>query len=156
MSMETGARSSAAQPRRQVEGGQSQIVVVEIGEPQSPVNVSHLRKGKGKLFKDVERIVNDLITNGTIKFNVQPIVIVVHEHPFAMLPSLWTRDDDRSSASARLPDGELLPRADRLLNAEDHHVADPVKATLADIREAMSRVMQEARDAQQENDADLP
>jgi hypothetical protein len=39
------------------------------------------------------RIVNDLVKNGTVKSNAQPVVIVVREHPFAFLRSLWTRDD---------------------------------------------------------------
>jgi hypothetical protein len=95
MSMETGATSSTSQrgSREHDKAGQSQIVVVELGEPQSPENVSRLSKGKGKLLKHVERIVNDLVKNGTVKSNAQPVVIVVREHPFAFLRSLWTRDD---------------------------------------------------------------
>jgi hypothetical protein len=88
MSMETGATIPPPQRGR----SQSQMVVVEIGEPQSPESVSRLSKGKGKLFKDVERIVNDLIKDGTVKSNAQPVVIVVREHAFAFLRSLWTRD----------------------------------------------------------------
>jgi Arc/MetJ-type ribon-helix-helix transcriptional regulator len=72
---------------------------------------------------------------------------------------------ERLPYADRLPDGEPLPHADwlpdtdRLPDArliEDHDVADPVKATLANIREAMSRVMQDSRDAQQKLDADPP
>lgn len=90
MSMETGA-TIPPPPRGRP---QSQMVVVEIGEPQSPESVSSLSKGKGKLFKDVERIVNDLVKNGTVKSNAQPVVIVVREHAFAFLRSLWTTRGD--------------------------------------------------------------
>ena len=40
--------------REQDKAGKSQIVVVDLDEPQSPVAVKRLRKGKGKLFNHVE------------------------------------------------------------------------------------------------------
>ena len=61
--------------------GTSPIVVVELGAPQSAIAVRHLRKGKGKLFRHVERIISDLAADGTVKASAQPVVIVVHEIP---------------------------------------------------------------------------
>jgi hypothetical protein len=60
-------------------GGKSQIVIVDLEEAHSPAAVKRLRKGKGRLYRDVERIVEDLTTDGTVKSGSQPIVIVVRE-----------------------------------------------------------------------------
>ena len=40
---------------------------VDFDEPQSSVLVKRLRKGKGKLMTRVERIVSELVANGTVK-----------------------------------------------------------------------------------------
>ncbi len=67
--------------REQEKTSHTPIVVVDLDEPQSPLAVRRLRKGKGKLFGHVERIVKDLVEDGTIKANAQPLVIVVQEVP---------------------------------------------------------------------------
>jgi nitrate/nitrite transporter NarK len=59
----------------------SPIVIVELGEPQPAMAVRRMRKGKGKLFRHVERIISDLAADGTVKASAQPVVIVVHEIP---------------------------------------------------------------------------
>ena len=74
--------------------GKSQIVVVDLDEPQSPVSVKRLRKGKGKLFNHVERIVKDLVEDGTVKAGAQPIVIVVRELPAPPWAFFGHNDDD--------------------------------------------------------------
>jgi hypothetical protein len=54
------------------------------------VAVKRLRKGKGRLFKDVEQVVKDLTEEGTIKSGAQPVVIIVQEIPAPP----WAFDDD--------------------------------------------------------------
>jgi len=75
---------------RETEKAGKSLVVVDLGEAQSTGEVKRLRRGKGKLFHHVERIVSDLVEAGTVKANVQPVVIVVRE-----LPGAWPfRDID--------------------------------------------------------------
>jgi hypothetical protein len=62
----------------------NQIVVVDIEQLQSSLQVKRLRKGHGKLMNHVERIVNDLIEAGTVKSTAQPVVIVVREYPSSL------------------------------------------------------------------------
>ena len=93
--MATTATSTTEQreSREHDKGSKSHIVVVDLGEPQSSVAVKRLRKGKGKLFNNVEQIVKDLVEDGTVKSSAQPVVIVVRE-----IPSPWFfgggHDDD--------------------------------------------------------------
>ena len=79
-------------PETQRDGSKSQVVVVDLGEPQSSVAVKSLTKGKGKLFKHVDQIVKDLVAQGTVKSGAQPIVIVVREYPVP--PWFAGADDD--------------------------------------------------------------
>jgi hypothetical protein len=72
----------------------SNLVVVDLGEPQSSVAVRRLSKGKGKLFKHVDQIVKELAANGTIKSGAQPVVIVVREYPVPPWVSDPDDDDD--------------------------------------------------------------
>ncbi len=51
-----------------------------------------LRKGQGKLFTHVERIVGDLVEAGTVKSAAQPVVIVVREIPSPL--SFFEGEDD--------------------------------------------------------------
>jgi hypothetical protein len=66
------------------------MVIVELDEPQSPMAVKRLRKGKGRLFNNVDQIVKDLIEDGTVKANAQPVVIIVQTMPAPP----WAFDDD--------------------------------------------------------------
>jgi Family of unknown function (DUF6200) len=87
--MATPATSAPEQKESREHASKSQIVVVDLGEMQSSLAVKRLRKGKGKLFNNVEQIVKDLIEDGTVKSNAQPVVIVVREYP-----SPWVLSDD--------------------------------------------------------------
>jgi uncharacterized protein DUF6200 len=91
--MANPATSSGEQAREHEKAGKSQIVVVELGETQSSRDVKRLRKGQGKLFTHVERIVNDLVEAGTVKASAQPVVIVVREIP-SPLDFFESEDDD--------------------------------------------------------------
>jgi hypothetical protein len=91
--MANPATSSGEQAREHEKTGKSQIVVVELGEAQSSRDVKRLRKGQGKLFAHVERIVNDLAEAGTVKASAQPVVIVVREIP-SPLDFFESEDDD--------------------------------------------------------------
>jgi hypothetical protein len=66
------------------EAGQSKIVVVDLGAPQSPLRVDSLRQGDGTLIKRIEGIVDDLVQDGTLKSGAQTVVVVVRE--FAPFP----------------------------------------------------------------------
>jgi hypothetical protein len=68
----------------------SKLVVVELDEPQSTLAIKRMRKGKGRLLKHIDQIVEDLSADGTIKGNVQPLVIIVQEIPSPP----WLLDDD--------------------------------------------------------------
>ena len=90
--MATPATSTAEQreSKEHEKTSKSQIVIVDLDEPQSAQQVKRLRKGRGKLVTRVERIVSELVEAGTIKSSAQPVVIVVRE-----LPSMpWSFDDD--------------------------------------------------------------
>lgn len=81
-------------PETQRDGSKSQVVVVDLGEPQSSVAVQRLCKGKGKLFDHVDQIVKDLVAQGTVKSSAQPVVIVVREYPVPPWFSAGDDDDD--------------------------------------------------------------
>jgi hypothetical protein len=68
----------------------TKLVVVELDEPQSSLAVKRMRKGKGRLLKHIDQIVEDLTTDGTIKGNAQPVVIIVQEIPSPP----WMLDDE--------------------------------------------------------------
>ena len=87
----TAASTSEKQSRGTQSGGSSSVVVVDLGEPQSSVAVKRLTKGKGALYNKVDQIVKDLVADGTVKADAQPIVIVVREYP---VPPWFSGDDD--------------------------------------------------------------
>jgi hypothetical protein len=84
------APSGATEQREQKEATKLQTVIVDFDEPQPSVLVKRLRKGKGKLMTRVERIVGELVANGTVKSTAQPVVIVLREIP----APFWLADDD--------------------------------------------------------------
>jgi hypothetical protein len=86
------AATAASASETRDSGSKSQVVVVDLGEPQSSVAVRDLTKGKGKLFKHVDQIVKDLVSQGTVKSGAQPVVIVVREYPVP--PWFHGRDDN--------------------------------------------------------------
>ena len=91
--MANPATGSGEQAREHEKTSKSQIVVVELADPQSSRDVKRLRKGQGKLFTHVERIVSDLAEAGTVKASAQPVVIVVREIPSPM-DFFESEDDD--------------------------------------------------------------
>ena len=73
MSMETGATKTGATSTKESQAsrerdkmGQVQIVVVDLRKTQPTDQVNALRKGEGSLFMNVERIIEQLVTAGTI------------------------------------------------------------------------------------------
>lgn len=90
--METGTERAWDRDR----SGKSQIVVVDLGEPQASARVDRLRNGKGKLFNRVEKIVNDLVEAGTVKSGAPAVVVVVREFPFplSLLPRAFDEIDE--------------------------------------------------------------
>jgi hypothetical protein len=85
------ATTTASAPETHRDSSKSQVVVVDLGEPQSSAEVKKLSNGKGKLFKHVDQIVKDLVAEGTVKSGAQPIVIVVREYP---VPPWFSAGDD--------------------------------------------------------------
>ncbi len=80
--------------REQDKGSKPQIVIVDFGEGQSSQQVRRLRKGKGRLVNKVERIMADLVADGTVKSAAQPVVIVVRELPSPFWPFGDNDEDD--------------------------------------------------------------
>jgi hypothetical protein len=88
---------SAAEQREsrdQDKQSKSQIVIVDFGEAQSAQQIRRLRKGRGKLVNSIERIMSDLVADGTVKATAQPVVIVVREQAAPMWPFGGDDDDD--------------------------------------------------------------
>jgi hypothetical protein len=90
MASTTSSTSETREKEKGEHASASSIVVVDLGEPQSSSAVSRLCKGKGSLFTHVDKIVKDLVADGTVKANAQPVVIVVREYPTPP----WFMDDD--------------------------------------------------------------
>lgn len=80
--MDTTARTAPKEPsppHAASAHAPGKVVIVDIGERQSPEDVKSLRDGKGKLIDHVERIVADLVAAGTIAATAQPVVFVIRE-----------------------------------------------------------------------------
>jgi hypothetical protein len=92
MIMETSAPGSTEYRPARERDETGQIVVVDLGDPQLPERVSSLRKGEGKLINRIERIVDDLVEDGTLKSGAQTVVVVVHE--VAPFPFSGFADDE--------------------------------------------------------------
>jgi hypothetical protein len=60
-------------------------IVVDLGK-KAKKSVSKLRKGRGPLMEDVNQVINELKTNGTITGAAQPVVIIVTERDDSGLP----------------------------------------------------------------------
>jgi hypothetical protein len=90
--MATPAATTA--PEQREDKGKASIVVVDLDEAQPARLVKRLRKGRGKLMTKVERIVSDLVADGTVKATAQPVVIVVRETPAPFWEFGEDDDDD--------------------------------------------------------------
>ncbi len=93
MATAPASTTETKESRDQDKASASSIVIVELDEPQTTSAVRRLRKGKGKLFTNVEKILKDLSHDGTIKANAQPVVIVVQEIPEPFW-ARWTEDEE--------------------------------------------------------------
>jgi hypothetical protein len=72
----------------------SQIVVVDLGDTQSPLRVNSLRKGEGELINRIDRIVGDLVQDGTLKSGAQTVVVVVREFTSFLSGAFGGEDED--------------------------------------------------------------
>ena len=89
--MSSTTTATSDKPSRASSGPSSSVVVVDLGTPQSSVAVKRLTKGKGALYTKVDKIMKDLVADGTVKADAQPVVIVVREYP---VPPWFSGDDD--------------------------------------------------------------
>jgi Family of unknown function (DUF6200) len=83
--------------RAQRDPAKPELVIVDLGKRQRPKQVRRLRKGRGKLVRRIDAIVDELIQAGTVKANAQPVVIVVREEPPMPWPfgsAAYDDDDD--------------------------------------------------------------
>jgi hypothetical protein len=98
MSMAQAPTAAEAREQRE-QAAKPQLVVVDLGQRQSPKQVRRLRKGRGKLIQHIDDIVEELTASGTVKANAQPVVIIVRERPplpwpLASMPDAYDDDDD--------------------------------------------------------------
>jgi hypothetical protein len=99
MSMAQQPTSAAEQrDQRQDDKQKPQLVVVELAKRRTPEQIRRLREGRGKLVRDIDEVVEELASSGTIKANAQPVVIVVRElappFPWPFEPPELDVDDD--------------------------------------------------------------
>jgi hypothetical protein len=66
-------------PRGGTTAAAPQLLVVDLGKPQSRKRIKQLRKGEGKLMGKIDKILDELVEAGTLDRGVQPVVIVVRE-----------------------------------------------------------------------------
>jgi len=90
MTITTSEAAEQRDERAHERHGKSSMVIVELDEPQSALAVKRLRKGKGRLFNHVGQIVKDLVEDGTVRADAQPVVIVIQEIPSPP----WALDDE--------------------------------------------------------------
>ena len=81
-----------AQHETRVDSDKPRLVVVELAKRRPPDQVRRLRKGRGKLVGDIESVLDELVSSGTIDAGAQPVVIVVREA--GMMPLLDIDDED--------------------------------------------------------------
>lgn len=86
MSESTGP-ASRAEPTVNVAKVESAgpLLVVDIGKKQRAKRIRELRKGRGKLFDKVTELIAELQSSGTVKADVQPLVIVVRRKESRLL-----------------------------------------------------------------------
>ena len=93
MSTETIAKEEAA--RRDAEKDRaSQLVVVELARRRSPEQIRRLRRGRGRLVADIDDTLRELVKSGTVKPDMQPVVIVVRETTASSLVWPLGREDE--------------------------------------------------------------
>ena len=70
--------SAANEPGRTEAPAIRDAVVVDLGTKKAKL-VKQLRRGKGKLFTDVKRCIDELVASGVVSGAIQPVVVVVSE-----------------------------------------------------------------------------
>ncbi|NUQ76331.1 MAG: hypothetical protein HUU21_22565 [Polyangiaceae bacterium] len=75
----TESTNSAAAAASREDEGQNSLLVVDIGKKQPRKRIRDLRKGKGRLFRKVHQVIDEMRANGAIDENAKPIVIVVRQ-----------------------------------------------------------------------------
>jgi uncharacterized protein DUF6200 len=89
MAQQGSATAEHRQPAKTEAKEKSSLVVVELKNRRTPEQVRRLRKGRGRLMSDIEDVVADLTTAGTINADAQPVVIVVRETVPLPFPLPW-------------------------------------------------------------------
>jgi hypothetical protein len=100
MSNSASISSDRGQTRSRDKGAGGKIVVVELNDVHSDLEVRALVSGEGKLIDRIEDIVDDLVAAGTLKADAQTAVFVVHEFVHAPLGSLGDEDEDQDEDHA--------------------------------------------------------
>lgn len=88
----TNQTPAAEDAQHETHGDKPRLVVVELAKRRTPDQVRRLRKGRGKLVDDIESVIEELVSSGTIDKGAQPVVIVVREA--GMMPLLDIDDED--------------------------------------------------------------
>lgn len=86
--------STATEHREQEKQAKSQLIIVELAKRRTPKQIKRLRKGRGKLVGDIDEVLTELQSAGTIKASSQPVVIVVREATPLPWPLSAADDDD--------------------------------------------------------------
>ena len=94
MSNSASTSSDRGQTRSRDKGASGKIVVVELNDVHSDLEMRALVSGEGKLIDRIEDIVDDLVAAGTLKADAQTVVFVVPEFVHAPLGSLGDGDED--------------------------------------------------------------
>jgi hypothetical protein len=99
MAGEESRMTTQPSPGEQSEQGKSkrdkqQLVVVELDKARSREQVRRLRKGRGKLVRDIDEVVDHLVESGAISADTQPVIIVVRETMPSLLSALDYYEDE--------------------------------------------------------------
>ena len=92
MSNSASTSSDRGQTRSRDKGASGKIVVVELNDVHSDLEMRALVSGEGKLIDRIEDIVDDLVAAGTLKADAQTAVFVVQQFVHAPLGSLGDED----------------------------------------------------------------
>lgn len=69
----------------EAEAVKDSMIVVEVGKKQSGKRIRQLQKGRGKLFENIEQMMEELRAKGAIGENAQPVVVVVKKKSRTLL-----------------------------------------------------------------------
>ena len=69
---------TAAESSKTTETAQASPIVVDIGKKRRK-QIKQLREGRGKLMEEVNGLLDELRSNGSITASAQPVIIVVRQ-----------------------------------------------------------------------------